>query len=198
MTDRAIEVDEQSADARSSRAAPRRPPASARAMTQRAGVVAAVGVEQCALPPKQGTIGRRDPVAAVFTGDEEGIDRRDLASDVEPVELFVGVFQPDPDTLAFEQTESSGLLVAGLGRRPKTRTVCVDLGDDGLVQPLDRDDVRIERESPLLFARAVENAEVLAAQLVQRDSRSASARRSGRAVCASKSVQSFPESITCQ
>jgi predicted acylesterase/phospholipase RssA len=33
--------------------------------------------KQRSSPPKQPSIGRRDPVAAVFTGDEKGVDRRD-------------------------------------------------------------------------------------------------------------------------
>ena len=43
---------------------------------QRAGIVAAVGVEQRPLPAKQPPIGRGNPVAAMFAGDEEGVDRR--------------------------------------------------------------------------------------------------------------------------
>src|ERR1700682_4095766 len=73
MTDRAIEVDEQSADGRGHERRPEGPRHGAR-HDQRTGIVPTVGVQKRSSPPKQPSIGRRNPVAAVFTRDKEGID----------------------------------------------------------------------------------------------------------------------------
>ncbi len=74
MADRAIEVDDEAADGRGHQRCPERAGQRLR-HDQRAGVVAAVGVEQRPVPPKQRPVGRGDPVAAVFAGDEESVDR---------------------------------------------------------------------------------------------------------------------------
>ena len=76
MTDRAIEVDKQTADGREDERRPASPGQCPR-HDQRTGIVPAVGVEQRSSLPKQMSIGRGYPVTAVFTGDDEGIDRDD-------------------------------------------------------------------------------------------------------------------------
>jgi hypothetical protein len=75
MTDRTIEIDQQTADGRGHE---RRPEGTGERPRhdQRTGIVPAVRVQQRSMPPKQPSIGRGYPVAAVFTGDEEGVDRR--------------------------------------------------------------------------------------------------------------------------
>ncbi len=74
VADRAIEIDKQTADSRSHQ---RRREGTGECLRhdQRPGIVAAVGIQQRPLPPKQRPIGRGYPVTAVFTGDDEGIHR---------------------------------------------------------------------------------------------------------------------------
>ena len=77
MTDRAVEVDDQTADGRDHER--RGEGAGERSRhDQRAGVVSAVRIEQRALVTKQATTGSRYSIAAMFTRDDEGIDRRAL------------------------------------------------------------------------------------------------------------------------
>ena len=74
VANRAIEIDKQTADRRRHKG--RREGTGERLRhDQRAGIVATVGIQQRALPPKQRPIGRRHAVTAVFTGDDEGIHR---------------------------------------------------------------------------------------------------------------------------
>jgi len=74
MTDRAIEVDEQTGGGRGYE---RRAESFGQCSRhdQRAGIVSAVRVQQRSLSPKQSSIRRGYPVAAVFTGNDEGVDR---------------------------------------------------------------------------------------------------------------------------
>ena len=76
VADRAIEIDKQAADGRSYQ---RRPEGTGECLghDQRPGIVAAVGIQQRPLFPKQPPIGRGYPVTAVITGDDEGIHRAD-------------------------------------------------------------------------------------------------------------------------
>ena len=76
VADRTIEIDKQAADGRSHQ---RRRERTGECLGhgQRPGIVAAVGIQQRPLFPKQPLIGRGYPVTAVLTGDDEGIHPAD-------------------------------------------------------------------------------------------------------------------------
>ena len=76
MADRAIEVDQQTADGRRHERRLERP-GERSCHRERTRIVAAVRIEERPISPKQRPIGRGDPIAAMFTGDEESVDRRD-------------------------------------------------------------------------------------------------------------------------
>ena len=75
MTDRAIEIDEQTADGRAHEGCPEGLGQGLR-QDQRAGIVPAVRVQPRSLSPKQSSTGRGNPIAAMLTRDEEEVDRR--------------------------------------------------------------------------------------------------------------------------
>ena len=76
VANRAIEVDQ---EATHGRGYDRRPKGLGQrpGYGKRTGIVPAVGVQQRLPPPKEPSIGGRYAVAAVLTGDEEGVDRCD-------------------------------------------------------------------------------------------------------------------------
>jgi hypothetical protein len=76
MPDRTIEVDKQTAGRRSHERRPERP-GQRLCHDQRTGIVTAVGLQQRSSPAKEPSIGRRYPVAAVFTRDEKRVHRHD-------------------------------------------------------------------------------------------------------------------------
>jgi len=90
-------------------------------------------------------------------------------SRVDPRDRLVSTLQPRPHTLPLENPEFCPALVLGLGRGPEAAAHRVDLRHRRLVQLPDRHDTRIQCLRAFQQARALQDGEVLAAQLVAND-----------------------------